>query len=96
MYRDAQGVPQDYAQAIHWFHSAAAQGEAMAQVNLGAMYGDGRGVPQDYVLAHMWFNLAASKGLEVAADNREIVAKQMTTAQIAEAQKMAREWKPSQ
>ncbi len=63
------------------------------------MYGEGQGVPQDYVQAHMWYNLAASKHplgevRNKAVKTRDILAEKMTPAQIAEAQKLAREWKP--
>ena len=54
----------------------------------------GEGVPQDYVRAHMWFNLSAAQGYQDAARNRDNIAKRMTPAQIAEAQKLAREWQP--
>ena len=48
---------------------------------------------QDYVLAHMWFNLSASKGpAPNAAKNRDLIATLMTPGQIAEAQKLARDW----
>ncbi len=57
------------------------------------MYMNGTGVTQDYVQAHMWFNLAAVKGDETATKNRDIVAKKMTPAQIAEAQKLCREYR---
>ena len=50
---------------------------------------------QDYVLAHMWYNLAAAQDAGVAAKNRDRVAAKMTPAQIAEAQRLAREWKPT-
>ena len=59
------------------------------------MYAEGRGVPQDFVSAHMWFNLAAAQGEKNAAEYREKVADGMTPAQTAEAQKLAREWKPT-
>ena len=42
----------------------------------------------------MWFNLAEAQGAIHAAENRHLVAKRMTPAHIAEAQKLAREWKP--
>jgi hypothetical protein len=58
------------------------------------MYGNGRGVPQDYVAAHMWFNLSAAQGNANAAENRNNVAARMTPAQIAEAQRLARDWTP--
>ncbi len=100
MYRIGQGVPQDYARAVGWYHKAAEQGQAEAQYNLGVMYRDGQGVPQDYLQAHMWSNLAASRlppggRRDNAVKNRDIVAKMMTPAQISEAQKLAREWKPN-
>jgi TPR repeat protein len=59
------------------------------------MYDSGWGVPQDYVKAHMWFNLSAAQGEQDAAEDRDKVAQRMTSAQIAEAQKLAREWKPT-
>ncbi len=94
MYSKGQGVPQDYAEAVKWYRLAAEQGYADAQNNLGLKYDLGQGVPQDYVQAHLWYNLAAAQGNELASKNRDIVADRMTPAQIAEAQRLAREWKP--
>jgi TPR repeat protein len=94
MYDKGHGVPQDFVQAMAWYRKAAEQGEARAQFNLGLMYYNGQGVPQDYVQAHMWFNLSAANGNANAVKGRDIVAAKMTPAQIAEAQKLAREWKP--
>ena len=99
MYDEGRGVPQDDAEAVKWYRKAAEQGDAGAQYNLGVMYGNGLGVPQDYAQAHMWYNLAASRfppgeDRDKAVKNRDIVAKRMTPAQIAEAQKLARKWKP--
>ena len=90
-----RGVTQNYAEAVKWFRFAADQGDASAQYALGLMYGNGRGVPHDYVSAHMWFNLSAARGIQNAVKVRDEVAKHMTPAQIAEAQKLAREWKPT-
>ena len=93
-----QGVPQDDAEAARWYRLAADQGLALAQVNLGVRYENGRGVPQDYIEAHMWFNLAVAqssgedRGRRVR--NRDLVAAEMTAEQIAEAQRLAREWVP--
>ena len=59
------------------------------------MYVKGQGVPQNYVLAHMWFSLsAAEQGMIAARATRNDAEQNMTPAQIAEAQKLAREWKP--
>jgi len=53
------------------------------------MYSLGKGVPQDYVEAHKWWNLAAAQGNKPAETDRGIVARKMTPAQIAEAQRLA-------
>ena len=93
MYAAGQGVPQDYAEAVKWYRKAAEQGDAIALFNLGAMYFSGRGVPQDFVQAHMWLNLAAAIGQpKVVIELRDGVAKRMTPAQVAEAQRLARGW----
>ncbi len=99
MYDNGQGVPQDYAKALQWWRKAAEQGDAGAQYNLGVMYGNGLGVPQDDAQAHMWYDLAASRfppgeDRDRAVKNRDTVAEKMTPAQISEAQKLAREWRP--
>lgn len=93
MYFEGQGVPQDHQAAVRWLRRAAEQGNATAQHNLGAMYANGQGVPQDYVQAHLWFNLAAARGIGEAGENRDRVTNLMTPAQIAEAQRLAREWR---
>ncbi len=94
MYYDGQGVAQDYAEAVRWFRKAADQGYADTQVKLGFMYQKGIGVTQDYVQAHMWFNLAAVQGGKEVRELRDSLTKEMTPEQIAEAQRLAREWKP--
>ena len=56
------------------------------------MYAFGTGVLKDYVYAHMWWNIAASSGgSKSASKNRDIIAKQMTPADISAAQTLARE-----
>ncbi len=89
-----RGVPQDDTEALRWFRRAAEQGLAVAQLNLGVMYAQGQGVPQDYVQARMWQNLAAAQGHENARRARDRLAKKMTPAQLADAQRLARKWKP--
>ncbi len=95
MYYNGQGVPQNYAEAMKWYRLAADQGFSAAQINLGHMYLDGYSVPKDYVSAYMWLNLAAAQFGEIAAKSRDEVEQLMTPTQIAEAQKLAREWKPT-
>ena len=98
MYHTGDEVtPQDYAEAIKWYRLAAKQGYSLALYNLGYMYNKGHGVLQDYAEAHKWYNLAASRApsaerAHLAIGNRDGVAEQMTPGQIAEAQKLAKEW----
>jgi TPR repeat protein len=95
MYEHGLGVTQDPTQAASWFRKAAEQGRAAAQTALGVMYEGGLGVPPDNVLAHMWLNLAATQGDGDAAKLRDALARFMTPDQIAEAQRLTREWKPT-
>jgi TPR repeat protein len=84
----------DYATATRIIRPLAESGDATAQYNLGVFYDNGLGVPQDKIKAYMWLSLAATQGREGAAAIRDLMARRMTNAQIVEAQKRAREWKP--
>jgi uncharacterized protein len=91
MYGLGEEVKQDDAEAVKWHRLAAAQGYAAAQTSLGLMLLNGHGIAQDYVHAHMWFSLAAASGDAVAVKNRDIIAREMTPQQIAQAKKLARD-----
>ena len=99
MYENGTGVPQDYKEAVRWYRLAAAQGNAKAQNNLGVMHERGQGVPQDYARAYMWFNLSAASSSgedgKLAINNRNKAAAKMTSAQIEQAQEMARKCQAS-
>ena len=82
----------EYATALRIFQQLADQGTASAQAMLGSMYEEGEGVTQDYVKAHMWLNLATTQGYEKAREVRDLIAKQMTPAQIIEAKELTRMW----
>jgi TPR repeat protein len=94
MYEMGKGGSQNFAEAAKWLRLAAEQGRVAAQDSLGGLYVSGRGVPKDYVVAYMWLSLSAAQGDHDAAIQRDLVAKLITPAQIAEAQKLARGWKP--
>ena len=93
-YYDGKGVPQSYTEAARWLSPLADRGWVSAQVILGDLYLRGQGVSQDYVTAHMWLNLAAAQGNDAAREARDLVAENMTIAEIAEAQRRALEWQP--
>jgi TPR repeat protein len=91
-----QGLPQDYQEALRWCGLAADQGHGPAMFKLGRLYDTGHGVPRDVLRAHMWYNLASAYGYEEGKKWRDRLAADdafvMTPDQIAEAQKLAREW----
>jgi uncharacterized protein len=87
------GVAKNESEATEWFRRAAEQGLAEAQYNLGVCYANGDGVPENYVEARKWIGLAAMQGDEDAKQTLPIIERRMTSGQIAEAQRLAREFK---
>jgi TPR repeat protein len=72
--------------------SGAVGGTADTLFELGMMHSSGREVAPDLITAHKWFNLAALRGNAEAKRYRMEIALEMTKAEIAEAQRQAREW----
>ncbi|MEL7129376.1 MAG: hypothetical protein AAGK23_07500 [Pseudomonadota bacterium] len=70
--------------------TADARHEDLCQ--MGLVYSTGLGVAEDLVAAHKWFNLAALKGNEEAKTYRKDLADMMSSEELAEALKAAREW----
>ena len=91
LHGQALGLPQDYEVAAQWYGLAARQGHPQAQNYLGLLYYEGRGVLKSFRDAFIYFELAAAAENADAANNRLIVARKMTSAQITEAQKAAAE-----
>ena len=105
MYLRRQGVPFSPEEAAKWYRRAASQGSHYhSQYELSRMYAEGWGVPRDYVAAYMWLSVAIDNGYHSGRGGRwrssggrgelGTLARYMTAAQVAEAQKMASEWKP--
>ena len=81
---------------MHEIVHAAESGAPEAQFRLGLMYSSGHQVAPNLVLAHKWFNLAAAAGYEAAREYRGAVAATMSEAEVATAQRLAREWRPAE
>ena len=84
----------DYSTAMRHWRPLADQGNPAAQSNIALMYAKGQGVSKDYVQAYMWSSLSAARGHQEGVKNRDSLAKGMTPAQMADAQKRASAWKP--
>jgi hypothetical protein len=97
MYFGGFGVPQSYPKAIQWWRKAAVQGGARAQNSLGALYEKGVGAPMNLVLAYKWYNLSAQDPAYKSAVKAQLdrITQLMTSAQIARAQNLARDWRPT-
>ncbi|MBX9945844.1 MAG: sel1 repeat family protein [Reyranella sp.] len=103
MYWSGEGVPRDHREAALWFLRAAHQGYARAQNDIGFMYGFGEGIPPaDDVEAYKWLTLAIERytaknqeRLDQAIKDKATLAKRMSRAQIAEAERRAKAWKPA-
>lgn len=73
-------------------HAAAGVPAGEMFYRLGMNHSIGRGAPLDLVSAHKWLNIAAARGHEDAVRLRREVASSMSEAEIATAQRAARQW----
>lgn len=96
IYLVGHGFYQSDQLALFWFRKAAEQNNALAFAKLGSLYARGQGVSRDVIQAHMWYDLAVANRALGAVEARDALAKQMTPPMIAEAEKLAREWKPKE
>jgi TPR repeat protein len=100
MYEDGEGVQQNYTLAANWYRKAAEHvpdfgGAGQGRNNLGLLYLEGRGVPRDYVQAYMWFRLSLGNTSKCPprTSNLSSTARQMTMAEIDEAEHRVEQWK---
>ena len=91
MYRTGQGVAQNYKTAVKWYRLAAEQGNTISQLNLGLSYATGKGVIKNDVYAYMWLHISDPNEEGNGSEARDKLAQEMTAAEIATAQKLARE-----
>src|SRR5208283_4273101 len=89
-----RGVAKDEMEAVKLLRKAAEQNHPKAQFNLGSCYANGQGVAKDYVEAYKWTLLAAGQGDGGARNNVSVLEHRMTREQIAEGQRLARNFKP--
>jgi TPR repeat protein len=94
MHALGKGMPRDYEKAAEWYRKAAEQCNADARFELGRLYAVGDGVPQDLVQAYIWTSLAADQGHSKAMEIRELIALQLSPAQMEEALKSLRKLLP--
>jgi TPR repeat protein len=92
MVEAGHGAKQDNKEATKWYTKSAEKGYAKAQRILGLKHRDGAGVSKNIVTARMWLNIAGSYGSEEALKEGYHLKKEMTPDQVAESDKLTREW----
>lgn len=90
-YDQGLGVPEDDVEAKKWFRKIAKEVESPYIYDMGISYATGRGAPKNLVKAYMWF-IVSDAGGALGASDMERIAESMTEDQIAEAEKLSREW----
>lgn len=89
------GVPQDLERAAKWYEASAKQGQPSAQYNIATMYEEGVGVEADKVRAYMYYQLAIEGGFpKFATEAIENLSRTMAAAEVKEATKLVRAFKP--
>ena len=97
MYHGGEGVEKNLTEGIRWWKKSAEQGYSKAQFVLGLVYRlSDNGVPKNYIQSYKWCNLAAANGHPKAPKDLDNAAGKLTPEQLAEAQKLASEWKPTE
>jgi uncharacterized protein len=94
MYENGSEVPQDYKEALKWYQKAADQRHLRSIHTLSWIYFRGDvGQKKDFVKALMWIDIAFLVSKEKDSGlKRDKVTKELTPAQIAEAEQLAKEW----
>ncbi len=80
--------------ASHWDHAGEVGLDRFTELGIGASLG--RDCAPDRITAHKWFNIAAANGSREAARLRTELAVEMTREEIAQAQRLAREYLAAQ
>ncbi|MEM7636582.1 MAG: tetratricopeptide repeat protein [Pseudomonadota bacterium] len=92
LHENGWGVAQNHSRAAHWYTKAAMQDHGLAQHDLAFLYFAGNGVPRDEVQAYMWLKIAQLQGNALMVKHLRHVARDMSTAQINKAHRLAHQW----
>jgi Sel1 repeat len=94
---EGDGVPKNDTQAIRWWTRAAERRYQHAMYDLGWVYANDESVHKDYIKAHMWFTISTEcqhpvDGYCLFNPAGGVNLERMTPEEIAEAERLAREW----
>ena len=99
MHHYGRGVPKNPVEAVKWFRVSANNGNVPARQYLAIILHKGDGVEKDVVAAHMWYALYMKdapndRDRAYIKETMTKMERRMTPEQIAQAKKMAADWKP--
>ncbi|MBI5685535.1 MAG: sel1 repeat family protein [Verrucomicrobia bacterium] len=93
-YKNGEGVATNEVEAVKWFRKAGEQGDQLGQYMMGFCSQYGKGAASNLVEAHKWFSLSAAQDYDLAKKTQSEIRQQMTKEQLAEAERLVREFKP--
>jgi len=89
MYRTGDGIAENHAEMVKWYRRAAEQGDVGAQLFVADAYAYGYGVEPDLIEAYVWYEIAIRYWGHLAERARDVVAVQMSDAEVAQARSRA-------
>ena len=88
------GQDADITQAVTWFEKAAQRGVLDSQFNLGVLYQGGAGIEKNLISSYVWYAVAGGQGDKVALQRRDMLAGELSSDQLAQAQARAKAFAP--
>jgi TPR repeat protein len=95
--RNLNELPQnarDEGEGTDQLNARAEKGDGAAQYSLAVRYHEGVGAPKDFIEAYKWANLALARETAGAKKLMADLEGKMTSEQIAEGQRLSREFTP--
>ncbi len=91
------GIAMNFEKAYRWYHAAALQDSADAQIGLAIMYIKGQQVRPDPTIAYMWLTLAMDRlppgnDHDRVAINRDYLGSQMSADELRDAADLVQTW----
>ncbi|TXH33773.1 MAG: sel1 repeat family protein [Rhodospirillaceae bacterium] len=94
LYQSGYSGQPDPIRAADYYNRAANQKNGRAMLALGDLYADGQGVPRNRVQALVWYELAADNGIAEAIAKRDALTRELSEADVDQANAMAASWQP--
>lgn len=99
-YEAGKGARRNEKTAAKWYLAAADHGDTGAQSRIASLYERGAGVDTDYKESYFWYAVALRDPKDATAkqdsEGLKRVAAKLSAADVADAAKIAQDWKPEE